>query len=141
MTPGAENLKWPIKLFNPSATLYAQAEGTSKLVAELRGLATTKVKTTGIPALDGAPGGTLDSFAIAADALKDAGYDATAAFPDVCFVPVASAVDLADPSDPFAPVDAMDPEGSGVDEFKVASQNGRHTLMTQELCDWLTQRF
>ena len=45
------------------------------------------------------PSGRLDS-----DQPEDAGYEATAAFPDVCFVPVASAVDLADPSDPFAPV-------------------------------------
>lgn len=47
----------------------------------------------------------LDSFGIAAAALLEAGYTATVAFPDVCFVPVASAVDLAEPNDPFAPID------------------------------------
>ena len=51
----------------------------------------------------------------------------------------ASAVDLAEPSDPFAPID---PDGaSGLHAFKVASQNEGHTLLTQELCDWLTEQF
>jgi hypothetical protein len=59
----------------------------------------------------------------------------------VCFVPVASAVDLADPSDPFAPVDNMNADASGLDDFKVASQNEGHTLITEQLCDWLTERF
>jgi hypothetical protein len=60
---------------------------------------------------------------------------------DVCFVPVASAVDLADPSNPFAPVNGMDAATGGLTEFKVASQNEGHTLITKELCDWLTERF
>lgn len=143
--PGAKNLNWPKVGLNPGATLYAQNAGTDdKMVAELRkaGIGgTTTVKTSGLPKLDGAPGGTLDSFGIAGEALEDAGYTATVAFPDVCFVPVASAVDLADPSDPFAPVNEMDNNASGLHEFKVASQNEGHTLLTQELCDWLTERF
>ena len=143
VSPGAKNLDWPKETLKPGATLYAQDVGTDKKVAELHkviGGATT-VKTSGIPALDGAPGGTLDSFGIAAKALDEAGYTATVAFPDVCFVPVASAVDLADPSDPFAPVNEMGKDESGLHEFKVASQNEGHTLLTRELCDWLTERF
>ena len=50
-------------------------------------------------------------------------------------MPVASAVDLADPGEPLEPVEP-DPT-SGLDEFKVASQNEGHTLITGELCDWL----
>jgi hypothetical protein len=133
--PGEKNLVWPL-----NATLYAQAAGTDKTVATLSGLI-NPVKTSAILALDGAPGGTLNSFGIAEHALNEQGFNATVAFPDVCFVPVASAVDLADPSDPFAPVDNMNPDASGLDDFKVASQNEGHTLITKELCDWLTERF
>jgi hypothetical protein len=57
----------------------------------------------------------------------------------VCFVPVASAVDVADPSDPYEPVDPD--AASGLHAFKVASQNEGHTLLTAELCDWLSQQF
>jgi len=143
VTPGAKNLDWPKKTLQPGATLYAQDVGTDKKVAELHKVigGTTTVKTSGVPALDGAPGGMLDSFGIAAKALEEAGYTATVAFPDVCFVPVASAVDLADPSDPFAPVNEMNKDESGLHEFKVASQNEGHTLLTKELCDWLTEQF
>ncbi len=142
--PGAENLVWTRELLGPGATLYAQKDGTDQLVASLQraGLgAAIGVKTSAIPALDGAPGGTLDSFGIAAEALNDAGYEATVAFPDVCFVPVASAVDLADPSDPYAPVNDMSPENSGLDEYEGASHNEGHTLLTSELCTWLTEQF
>ncbi len=141
---GAENLVWPAAGGKPGATLYVQAGGADQLVAKLtRALwaGEIKVETSGIPALDAAPGGTLDSFGIAAHALEEAGYAAAAAFPDVCFVPVASAVDLAEPSTPYEPVNAMDKAASGLDDFKVASQNEGHTLLTGELCDWLTEEF
>ena len=148
VTPGAENLVWTPKreglFMGPGATLCAQDEGTERIVAELKralSAGTITVKTSDIPALDGAPGGTLDSFGIAQKQLEEAGYDATVAFPDVCFVPTASAVDLADPSDPFAPVNDKDPGASGLDEFRVAEENGPHTRFTAELCDWLTGEF
>jgi hypothetical protein len=150
LQPGVKNLNWPVtpgtliplKLASPGAALYTQAAGTDKIVAELHRAAnagTITVKTSAIPALDGAPGGTLDSFKLAADALQASGFSATVLYPDVCFVPVASAVDLAEPSDPFAPID---PEAAGgLHAFKVASQNEGHTLLTAELCDWLTAQF
>jgi hypothetical protein len=144
VTAGADNLVWPRSgLDKPGATLKAQQDGAEQVAATLQRILSTAitVKTSGIPALDGAPGGTLDSFGIAAHALEQASYEATAAFPDVCFIPVASAVDLADPSDPYAPVDDMDASSSGLDEFKVASQNEGHTLLTSDLCTWLTERF
>jgi hypothetical protein len=147
VTPGAPNLVWQRKqglVLGPGATLNAQNGGDNQLVASLQGLGSTAaiaVKTSGIPALDGAPGGTLDSFGLAVHALKESGYDATAAFPDVCFVPVASAVDVADPSAPYDAVNEMNPDFSGLNEYKVASQNEGHTLLTSELCSWLTERF
>lgn len=143
MTPGDANLVWPPALLKPSATLYSQGADDDELVAALKPLIgdTIEVNTTGIPELDGAPGGTLDSFGIAAHALEEAGFTATAAFPDVCFVQVASAVDLADPSSPYELVDGIDRDRSGLDDLKGASQNERHTLLTAELCDRLTDRF
>jgi hypothetical protein len=147
---GVKNLDWPVtpgtliplKPASPGAALYTQAPGADQIVAELHraaNLGTITVKTSGIPALDGAPGGTLDSFKLAADALQANGFSATVVYPDVCFVPVASGVDLAEPSDPFAPIDS-DAAG-GLHAFKVASQNEGHTLLTQELCDGLTGQF
>ena len=128
--------------------MHAQNEGTNQTVAELKralSAGTITVKTSGLPALDGAAGGTLDSFGIAQHQLEEAGYEATVAYPDVCFVPTASAVDLADPSNPFAPVDDMDSASSGLDAYMVATDTNpaqwRHTLFTKELCDWLTERF
>jgi hypothetical protein len=143
VTAGADNLVWPRDGLGPGATLKVQNQGDAQTAATLQriGLQSLTVRTSGIPALDGAPGGTLDSFHIAAEALRDAGFAATAAFPDVCFVPVASAVDLADPSDPYAPVDDVDPRTSGLDAFKVATHNEQHTLLTSELCTWLTEQF
>jgi hypothetical protein len=35
----------------------------------------------------------------------------------------------------------MNPDFSGLNEYKVASQNEGHTLLTSELCSWLTERF
>ncbi|WP_018637505.1 hypothetical protein [Parafrankia elaeagni] len=54
-------------------TLFTQAGGRNQLVADLRGvLGERRVTTDNLPEIDGAPGGTLDSFGILADALKDA---------------------------------------------------------------------
>jgi hypothetical protein len=150
LEPGVKNLDWPVtpgtlvpyKPASPGAELSTQAAGSDQIVAQLHraaGFGTVTVKTSGIPALDGAPGGTLNSFALAAHALQENGFSATVLYPDVCFVPVASAVDLAEPSDPFAPID---PDGAGgLHAFKVASQNEGHSLLTQELCGWLTEQF
>lgn len=145
MTPGVDNLVWPRDGQGPGATLKTQKDGTDQVAATLQRLGwltpPITIKTSGIPALDGAPGGTLNTFGIAAHALEQAGYEATAEFPDVCFVPVASAVDLADPSDPYAPVNDTDPSSSGLHAFKTATQNEGHTLLSSELCTWLTEEF
>ncbi|MCK9901978.1 hypothetical protein MXD63_18095 [Frankia sp. Cpl3] len=54
-------------------TLFTQAGGRNQLVADLRGvLGERKVTTDNLPQIDGAPGGTLDSFGILADALNAA---------------------------------------------------------------------
>ena len=81
---GQPNLVWPDKFLQPSAT-STRPTGDNKLAAKLvRALAGGKVNvnTSDIPALDFAPGGTLNSFGIAAHALGEAGFVATAAFPD-----------------------------------------------------------
>ena len=144
VTAGDDNIVWQRDGVGPGATLKVQNQGAEQVTAALQRVGLSQpitVRTSDIPALDGAPGGTLDSFHIAALALQDAGYQATAAYPDVCFVPAASAVDLADPSDPYTPVNTLDPSTSQLHEFKVAAQNERHTLLTDDLCTWLTERF
>ncbi|MFI6062012.1 hypothetical protein [Streptomyces sp. NPDC051286] len=38
------------------------------------------------------------------------------------------------------PIDDLSPEDSELDDFKLASQNEGHTLVTEELCSWIIER-
>ncbi|MDJ0345407.1 hypothetical protein QMK19_37760 [Streptomyces sp. H10-C2] len=126
--------------------LFAQSTGDNQLVAQLRVVTLQKpaIRTSGLPDIDGAPGGTLEGFGILADSLNAlpsyAGMASEALIRDHCFVPTASAVDLRDIAthdDLYTPVDSLPPEDSGLDDYKLASQNEGHTLMTEELGSWI----
>lgn len=141
--------------------LYGQADVDDHLVAELKRRAseddewtTFEVHTSGIPALDGAPGGLLDSNQIAVNALSLV-YDPppTTSFPWVCFVPTVSALDVADPETAATdPIPSTPPEGCGFDAYKWATpvedptdaaqlKYLEHTRITEELCTWLQANF
>ncbi|HEX8156338.1 MAG TPA: hypothetical protein VF526_03030 [Solirubrobacteraceae bacterium] len=132
----------------PGATLYGQTPGTGQVVAQLRGLLPNfTVKTDDIPALDGAPGGTLETNGIAVNALTNEGITASTAFPWVCFVPTVSAVDVADPeSSATSPIPPSPPAGCGFHTYKCATASDEpadleHTRLTRELCTWLLENF
>jgi hypothetical protein len=134
--------------------LYGQAPAQAHLVADLstttypflRPPVTVRheVHTSDIAALDGAPGGTLETNGLAVTALKTVFPDAPKTdFPWVCFVPTVSAVDVGDPTNAAtAPIPDEPPEGCGLDAYKCATasedpKHYEHTLLTEELCTWL----
>lgn len=121
-------------------TLYIQAAGDNQLVAQLKGPQSSKsVSTSGIPELDGAPGGTLESFGLARDNL--ANFGATeATYRSICFVPSVSAVAIEDidtQEKVYTDINSLPPENSELDEFRCATDNEAHTLMTEELGMWI----
>ncbi|MCX4725686.1 triacylglycerol lipase [Streptomyces sp. NBC_01306] len=129
--------------------LYAQSQGDDQLVAQLRVVTLKKpqVRTSGLPDIDGAPGGTLEGFGILADALNAlpayAGMASEALIREHCFVPAVSAVDIkgvATHDELYSPVNDLEPSDSGLDDFKLASQNEAHSLMTEELGSWIIDR-
>ncbi|MFE0046981.1 esterase/lipase family protein [Streptomyces albireticuli] len=130
--------------------LYAQSGGDGQLVAQLR-LVTAppakQVRTDGLPEIDGAPGGTLEGFGILADKLNEQlpifGLRTEAHIRYHAFVPSVSATaikDVTTDADLYVPVDDLDASTSGLDEFRLASENQPHTLMTPELGGWIVEQ-
>ncbi|MFC9857070.1 MULTISPECIES: esterase/lipase family protein [unclassified Streptomyces] len=144
--PGQVVLASTGKLVYPGTTFFTQAEGHEVVVAELKRLfprGGKTIRTSGFPALDGAPGGSLDSYGILGGMLKKFGATVDLRHPDVCFVPSVSAVavrDLDQPEDLYASIDRMAPQESELDEFLCSSETTGHTAITQELCTWLLDR-
>ncbi|MEU3693430.1 hypothetical protein AB0E86_34955 [Streptomyces narbonensis] len=142
--PGETTLK--IERIYPGTTFYAQAEGKDVIVAELKRRfppAEKPVTTDDFPELDGAPGGTLRSYGILADALKKAGAQIDLRHDSVCFVPTVSAVairDIDQQKDLYAHVDDLSQEESEADEFICSSETTGHTAITRELGEWILER-
>ena len=149
---GAECLK-ATGLIHPmkGTTLYAQASGDDKLVAKLiknividPPRVEVDVKTSGLPELDNAPGGTLRSFGIAADAMREKGA-VDCAHEWVDFVPTVSAVAIRDLDSPdlYANISNNLPKtDSELNDFYCASRKDKsegyeHSRVTAELADWL----
>ncbi|QBJ90069.1 hypothetical protein D0Z67_06935 [Streptomyces seoulensis] len=130
----------------PGTAFYAQAQGREVTVAELRRRfpESEKTITTGdLPELDGAPGGTLRSYGILADALKKAGAQVDLRHEEICFVPTVSAVairDLDQQKDLYANVGDLAPDESETDDFIWSSSTTPHTAVTEELATWLLDR-
>ncbi|MFF3643859.1 esterase/lipase family protein [Streptomyces sp. NPDC002564] len=129
--------------------LYTQSAGEDQLVAQLRvvTLRRPRIRTSGLPEIDGAPGGTLEGFGILADELNKIpaliGLGAAAEIRAHCFVPTVSAIALRDIDTHeklYGPVTAAAEEESELDEFLCASRNEGHTLVTEELCTWIADR-
>ncbi|WDV32469.1 hypothetical protein OIM90_17630 [Streptomyces sp. AD16] len=127
--------------------LHTQQEGAGTVVAELRALLgkDETVTTDDLPEFDGAPGGTLSSFAIAAAALNALPLaSAEAPVPSVCFVPAVSAVSVRDLDSTellHTDIDKTPPDESDFDDYLCASENEPHTKITEELGSWLIDRF
>lgn len=99
------------------------------------------ITTDGFPEIDGAPGGTLATFGIAAATLnKLVPGSAVAPVPEICFVPSVSAVAVRDVDTTallHTNINDLPPSESELDAFLCASRNEEHTKITEELCTWL----
>ncbi|MFK8911743.1 esterase/lipase family protein [Streptomyces sp. YS-3] len=122
--------------------LRTQSEGENQLVAKLRvvTLPTREIRTSGLPDIDGAPGGTLDGFGILADALNEIpGFGVVNPIREHCFVPAVSAISAREPAthdDLYTPISDEELEETPFHAVKFASQSDRHTLITEELSTW-----
>ncbi|MFF7775043.1 esterase/lipase family protein [Streptomyces tanashiensis] len=128
--------------------LKTQAQG-DQTVARLQKAdgAPVSVRTSGLPDIDGAPGGVFTlpsaagdtgSFGLAALLMGVLGNKVD---PDVittsCFIPSISAVAAGDIDDPKALYRPIASDASALDAFKCAGRNEGHTVMTEELGSWL----
>jgi hypothetical protein len=128
--------------------LKTQAQGDQE-VARLQktGSEPASVRTSGLPDIDGAPGGLFSvpspagdtgSFGLAALLMVLLGNEVDA---DVigtsCFIPSISAVAAGDINDPKALYRPITPEHSALDAFLCAGRNEGHTAMTEELGAWI----
>jgi hypothetical protein len=125
--------------------LATQASADDFLVARLKSILIARakeVRTSGLPAIDGAPGGTLETFGIAADNL--AKFGKTQCDQRVInFVPSVSAVAIRDidtDENLYADIGQLPPGESELDDFRCSTVNTAHTLMTEELGTWLLDR-
>ncbi|MDH6132667.1 hypothetical protein P3T37_002053 [Kitasatospora sp. MAA4] len=142
--PGLDAVKVTSGYF-AGTTLRTQSSGSNQEVARLKGLLTERsITTNGLPELDGAPGGTLESFGIAGRKLKITGkteVEPSAAW--VCFVPAVSAVairDLDKQTDLYTDINALPKVESELDDFLLSSENTPHSKMTEELGSWILDR-
>ncbi|MDK0521176.1 hypothetical protein [Streptomyces sp. ML-6] len=129
--------------------LYTQSPGDDERVARLRVVTerTHEVRTAGLPPIDGAPGGSLEGFGILADGLNalaaPLGLKTDVRIRSHCFVPSVSAVDVGDldtDDELYRDISRLPYESSGLDEFRLASRNEGHALVTEELSTWLLDR-
>ncbi|GLX00571.1 hypothetical protein [Microtetraspora sp. NBRC 16547] len=128
--------------------LRAQSTGTDSLVATLRVVTLQRpdIHATGMPDIDGAPGGTLEGFGILADELNKLTHLGMAVDNPIrshCFVPAVSAVairDIATHDDLYVDINRLSPDDSELDDFKLASKNEGHTTITEELSSWIIDR-
>ncbi|MFE5144273.1 esterase/lipase family protein [Streptomyces fagopyri] len=128
--------------------LKTQAKGDQD-VARLQkaGEEPMSVRTSGLPDIDGAPGGLFTvpspagdtgSFGLAGLLMSilgntvDPGTTGTS-----CFIPSISATATGDINDPKALYRPITPDGSALDAFTCASRNEGHTTMTEELGAWI----
>ncbi|MFI8305101.1 esterase/lipase family protein [Streptomyces sp. NPDC085927] len=130
----------------PGTTFYTQAQGDDATAAYLNRRfpkAEKTITTSGFPELDGAPGGTLHTYKILADAMEHLGGKADLRHEDVCFVPSVSAVavrDIDKQDDLYVNINGLAPEESELDDFLCSSTTTAHTAITEELCTWLMDR-
>lgn len=128
--------------------LATQAQGAQEVARlQKRGEDAVSVRTSGLPEIDGAPGGLFvlpspvgdtGSFGLAGLLMTLLGNTVD---PDVittsCFIPSISAVAAGEIDDPKALYRPISPDHSALDAFLCAGRNEGHTTMTEELGAWI----
>lgn len=142
--PGEVALR--IEQIYPGTTFYTQAQGDDVTAAYLNRRypnAEKTITTSDFPELDGAPGGTLHTYKILADAMKKLGGKIDLRHEDVCFVPSVSAVaarDIDKQDNLYMNIGGLTPDETEVDDFLCSSITTGHTAITEELCTWIMDR-
>ncbi|WP_158578757.1 esterase/lipase family protein [Spongiactinospora rosea] len=140
--PGALTLS--SETANLGLRLYAQDNTDDFVVAALRFLTQSfEKKTSGLARADSAPGGTLASFGIAAEYLKEIDPDVQCPYPDVNFVPSVSAVavrDILTDTDLYTDISELSTDESELDRFMLSSTNTEHSAMTKEIANWFFEQ-
>ncbi|MFG3255819.1 hypothetical protein [Streptomyces sp. NPDC048172] len=140
--PDAPVLDWTELAGQLQAVVRTQpAYGEGRFTGRMRGLDEWRsVTTSHVPPFDGAPGGTLESYGLLADALgAKVGNDA---YRHSCFVPAVSAVALDHdpvswPVDLYEDISALPPERSELDAFLCDTENSEHGAARPALTDWI----
>ncbi|GGZ14889.1 hypothetical protein CP967_03075 [Streptomyces nitrosporeus] len=128
--------------------LKTQTQGNQEVARlQKKGDEAVPVTTSGLPDIDGAPGGLfaapspqgdLGSFGLVALLARLLGNEVDPdAITTSCFIPSISAVAAGDISDPKALYQPITPDLSALDAFLCASRNEGHTAMTEELGAWI----
>lgn len=130
--------------FLSGTQLLTQAGGKNRVVAELRGvLGDLTIRTNDFPDIDGAPGGTLDSFGILADTLKSAGESVDVSHRSIAFVPSVSAVairGIETNDNLYANIGDIPSDESQLDDFLTSANPTVHSALTEELGNWILDR-
>lgn len=143
LPPGETVFDWQLPLIAAATARFQPDGGEHRPIGEMKALGQVRRgNTSHVPALDGVPGGGLDSFGMIADALK---AEIPQKYRSSCFVPAVSAVALDfDPVtwnvNPCEDIDSLPAEKSLLDEFKCDSANTEHSQVTETLADWLVER-
>ncbi|CUM40093.1 hypothetical protein BN2537_9151 [Streptomyces venezuelae] len=128
--------------------IKAQAQG-EQVVARLQktGGEPVSVRTSGLPDIDGAPGGLFTlptpdgdpgSFGLVGLLMTYLGNTvAPGVITTSCFIPSISAVAAGDIDDPKALYQEIAPGSSELDAFLCAGRNEGHTTITAELGEWI----
>ncbi|MFF7531952.1 hypothetical protein ACFZB2_23035 [Streptomyces bobili] len=130
----------------PGTTFYTQAQGDDVTAAYLyRRFPKDEetVPTSGFPEVDGAPGGTLHTYKILADAMRKLGGTVDLRHEEICFVASVSAVavrDVETQEDLYTPIGELGSDESELDEYFCSPTTTAHTAITAELCTWLMDR-
>ncbi|AXG79726.1 esterase/lipase family protein [Streptomyces paludis] len=142
--PGDKALSCSGPLFDGTYFL-TQSGGDPAEVAVLNGVlgGPHTVTTSGFPELDGAPGGTLESFGILGDALAAFNESVNVTHRSGCFVPSVSAVsvrDLGEQRDLYTNINELPPEEFDLNDYLLSSENDPHAAMTPEIGEWVLDR-
>ncbi|GLZ37298.1 hypothetical protein [Actinokineospora sp. NBRC 105648] len=140
LPPGEVAFDWKAGVLASATARFQPDRGTRQPIGGMNlGFEIRRPETSDVPALDGAPGGVLESFGLVADKL---GIEIPAEYRGGCFVPTISAT-----AQPYSPTDweldpyaPLDPEGSALDEYTTDSQNTAHGVISEPLARWLLDR-
>ncbi|WP_157429853.1 esterase/lipase family protein [Actinomadura oligospora] len=136
---GAQVFDWNGPLGVNATALTQPDGGVDQYVGGKKLLWRTNSTTTAVPAHDGAPGGTLDSFKLVAEGL---GVEIDPVFENTCFVPTISAVaasydPVTWPMDLSTAANDLNPDQYDLDAFVCDETNSPHGQVTEPLASWL----